>query len=119
MLIICFLFVSASAQQPSYAFSAYDLSAASKPSTGTILIFAKTHINENRAYSTATGKFTAPVDGLYVFHATLYVNLTKKYTLLEFNAGGRAIGRFIVGDDYYEASSSGSAIAQLQKGTEV
>ena len=41
------------------------------------------------------------------------------YIFVEFNAGGKAIGRFMVGDDYHVASSSGSAIARLQKGTEV
>ena len=82
-------------------------------------MFAKTHINENSVYNTATGKFTAPVDGVFVFHATLHVNVRKKYIHVEFNAGGKAIGRYMVGDNYYDASSSGSAIAQLQKGTEV
>ena len=112
------LYVSAMVQQPSYAFSAYDLSA-SRPSAGTTLVFAKTHLNENSVYNTATGKFIAPVDGVYVFHATLHVNGDKKYIYVEFNAGGKAIGRFKVGDDYINASSSGSAIARLQKETEV
>ena len=38
---------------------------------------------------------------------------------VEFNAAGNAIGRFMVGDKDYEASSSGSGIGRLQKGTEV
>ena len=82
-------------------------------------MFAKTHINENSVYSTAIGRFTAPVDGIYVFHAILTVSDTKKYIDVEFNAGGKAMGRFRVGDDYYYPSSSGSAVVQLQKGAEV
>ena len=104
-------------QQPSYAFSAYDLSASRQSQR--ILVFARTHLNENSVYSTATGKFTAPVDGIYVFHATLHVNGRNKYIHIEFNAGGKAIGRFMVGNDYSDASSSGSVTAKLQKGTEV
>ena len=114
-----FVLVSAKVQQPTYAFSAYDLSAASGPGTGTILVFAKTHLSENSVYNTATGKFTAPVDGVFVFHATLHVDGIRKYVHVDFNAGGKAIGHFMVGDDYNDDSSSGSAIAQLQKGTEV
>ena len=111
-------FVSASVQQTSYAFSAYDLSA-SRPSNGDILIFAKTHLNDNSVYNTATGRFTAPIDGVYVFHATLHMSSIKKYIKVEFNAGGKAVGKFAVGDEYHFPNSSGSAIAQLQKGAEV
>ena len=54
-----------------------------------------------------------------MFHATLHVNKRKWYVYVEFNAGGTAIGRFMVGDDYYDASSSGSAITRIRKGSEV
>ena len=119
-LLLVFVVVSASIQGPSYAFSAYDLSHAPNPSSGAILIFAKTQINENNVYNTATGKFTAPVDGVYVFHTTLHMHIPKKYLWIEFNAGGHAVGgRFTVIDYRHEDSSSGSAIAKLEKGEEV
>ena len=105
-------------QQPSYAFSAYDLSA-SRPSTGGTLVFAKTHLNEDGAYSTTRGTYTAPSNGIYVFHATLTSSQSKKIVYVEFRAGEQAIGRFWLLDDYYSVTSSGSATARLQKGTEV
>ena len=82
-------------------------------------MFAKTHLNENNVYNTDAGKFTAPVDGVYVFHATLHVINSNKYTYVDFNAQRRVIGRFMVGDRNHEDSSSGSAIARLTKGTDV
>ena len=113
-----FLSLSAKVQQPSYAFSAYDLSA-SRPSTGSTLVFAETYLNEDSAYSTTRGTYTTPSDGIYEFHATLASSQVKKYVRVEFKAGEKAIGRFIVGDDYKDASSSGSATSRLQKGIEV
>ena len=106
------------AHQTFYDISAYGLPAASVPSTGTILVIAKTHINENSVYNTAIGKFTAPADGIYVFHASLHVSGNKKYIYVDINAGGKAIGRFKVGDDdHYRSSSesSGSAVARLRR----
>ena len=82
-------------------------------------MFAKTHLNENNVYNTDAGKFTAPVDGVYVFHATIDVINSNKYIYVHFNAEGRVIGRFMVGGWNNEDSSSGSAIARLAKGTDV
>ena len=82
-------------------------------------MFAKTKINENSVYNTATGRFTAPTDGVYIFHTTLHVLNAKKYIHIAFVAGEKIIGHFMVGDDYWDTSSSGSAIARLEKGTEV
>ena len=112
--------VSAQSQQPPYAFSAYDLSAA-KPSDGSILVFTKVHFNDDELYSTTTGKYTAPVDGLYEFHATLSSCCSSKMSIdVEFQAGDKAIGKFSVVDlTSYDRSSSGSATARLQKDTEV
>ena len=125
MLFRCFFHativysVSAQLQHSSYAFSAHDLST-SRPSSGDILVFTKTHFNEDGLYSTTTGKYTAPADGIYVFHATLTGYVSNKGIHVEFKAGGIALGRFVVNDkNNYDWSNSGSATARLQRGTEV
>ena len=112
-------FLSAKIQTQSYAFFAHDLSSSSTPSVGDTLVFRKTLLNEGGVYSTTTGKFTAPCDGVYEFHATVTSNQSKKCIYVEFKAGDVAIGRIEVCDYYYHISNSGSAMAKLRKGTEV
>ena len=82
-------------------------------------MFPKTLLNEDGVYSTTTGKFTAPCDGVYEFHSTLASNSKQKGVWVEFKAGDLVIGRFHVLDYGYIVSSSGSSIARLRKGTEV
>lgn len=53
---------------PTVAFQAYDLTNAS-PSNGETLIFKTTLLNEEQGYDNATGKFTAPLTGAYLFTA--------------------------------------------------
>ena len=112
------LLFSAKIQTPSYAFSAYDLSA-SRPLSGSTLVFTHTLVNENEVYSTTTGKFNAPCDGIYEFHSILSPHRAKTEIYVEFKAGEIAIGRFSAHDTTYLISSSGSAIARLRTGTEV
>lgn len=45
----------------------------------TPLIFNTTHENIGSCYSTATGKFTAPVDGVYVFSFNVFINNGSTY----------------------------------------
>ena len=40
-------------------------------STGSIYVCNNTTLNKGNAYSTSTGKFTCPVDGVYSFHAAV------------------------------------------------
>ena len=82
-------------------------------------MFSKTLLNEDEVYSTTTGKFTAPCDGVYEFHSTLACRNQQKAVYVEFKAGDLAIGQFGVYDYARAMSSSGSAIARLRKGTEV
>jgi len=42
--------------------------------TNTPIVFNLTHENIGSCYSTSTGKFTAPVDGVYVFSFNVYIN---------------------------------------------
>ena len=109
---------SAKVQTSTYAFSAYEISDTT-PSTGDTLVFTKTFVNENGAYSTTTGIYTAPCDGIYEFHATIALSSKNTWIAVEFKAGTTAIGKFPVGDYWMYVSSSGSAIALVTKGTEV
>ena len=111
------LFVSDQAQQHPYAFSVYGLSTA-RPSTGNILVFTKTHLNEDGLYSTTSGKYIAPADGIYVFHSTLTSD-NARHIHVELKAGESAIGRFQVIASSSDISSSGSAISRLKKRAEV
>ena len=115
MLLLLF---SAKIQTQSYAFSAHDLSA-STPSIGYTLVFPQTLLNEDGMYSTTTGKYTAPCDGVYEFHSTLASSQAQNGVWVEFKAGDLVIGRFDVYDYRRSVSSSGSATARLGKGTEV
>ena len=82
-------------------------------------MFTQTLVNEDGVYSTSTGVFTAPSDGVYEFHAKLTPASSKKGVYVEFKAGTVSIGNFEVLDYYYAVSSSGSAIGRLVKGTQV
>ena len=115
-----FLSISAKIHVPEshYAFSAYDLSSITM-STGSVLVFTQTLVNDDGVYSTTTGKFTAPSDGVYEFHATLSGGPKKKGIWVEFKAGEVAIGRFQTYDYDIFTSASGSAIGRLLKGTQV
>ncbi len=42
--------------------------------TNTPIVFNLTHENIGSCYSTSTGKFTAPVDGVYVFSFNVFIN---------------------------------------------
>ena len=101
----------------SYAFSAWFITKLS-PSGEDDLIFKKTLLDETGVYDNTTGKYTAKVDGLYIFHATLCSKATELITV-NFLAGGTVVGTFRTGDENLQACSSGSATARLQKGEQV
>ena len=116
-----FISLSAKLQKSYFAFSAYNLSATTSSRADTI-VFTQTMLNEDGVYSTTTGMFTAPRDGVYEFHATLVAGEAKKGVWVEFKAfkaGETIIGRFSSWGYYHSFSFSGSAIARLQEGTHV
>ena len=83
-------------------------------------MFANTWLNDNGVYSKTTGKFTAPCDGVYEFHAILTAGAVGKRIYVAFKTGmATAIGKFNIYDSSYYLSTSGSAIGWLQKGTQV
>ena len=114
-----FLF-SVRVKTSSYAFSAYQITT-QPTSTGDILVFTKTHFNEDEAYSVTTGIYTAPCNGIYEFQATIAMKYQhhNNYLYMEFKADATSIGKFSVSDNYRDVSSSGAVIARIQKGTKV
>ena len=104
-------------RQPSYAFSASDLSA-SRPKSGTILVFSKTNLDDHGVYDNQTGKFTAPLSGIYTFSATIN-SMVNKAVRVEFVAGEESIGKFMALDKVWDSSASGSATVRLEAGMDV
>lgn len=80
------------------------------------LLSSPSLLNYGGVYSTTTGKFTVPIDGVYMFTSTLCASYTSKYAFVDFVADGTVIGKFTAGDADREICFSGSAIARLQKG---
>ena len=104
-------------QRPFYGFSAYESSSPSQ-SKGSAIIFKHTRLNEGGVYNTGTGAFTVPVDGIYVFHATLCIYLNRAI-YVAFMADEEVLGMFASNDKDYSSCHSGSAFARLQKGSQV
>jgi hypothetical protein len=55
------------------AFFAYG---GSTPSPGNVYVFTSTRINRGSNYSTSTGRFTAPITGIYLLSAQIFVSST-------------------------------------------
>ena len=104
--------------RPFYGFSAYE-SASSTVSVGSTIVLRRTRLNEGGSYNTGTGVFTAPIDGIYIFHATLCIHSGSKYIFVAFMAGEEVLGRFASNDKVFDSCHSGSALARLQKGSHV
>ena len=106
-------------QRSFYGFSAYESTSSTAPK-GSTIVLTRTRLNEGDAYDTRTGQFTAPVDGIYIFHATLCIHSSSKYIHAAFMAGGEVLlGRFASVDKDWDSCHSGSALARLQKGSQV
>lgn len=100
-----------------YSFSAYWLSDTS-PANNDAIVFTRTLYDTGNVYNNRTGKFTAPVTGIYIFTATLCIS-SSSWMTLQFVADGTRIGAFAAGDANYWTCSSGSATALLLKGSAV
>lgn len=105
-------------QRTFYGFSAHE-STSSAVRSGETIVFRQTRLNEGNAYNTGTSHFTIPVDGIYIFHATICIRAGRKYIYVSVMAGEKVIGRVVTSDTVWNLCTSGSALARLQKGTNV
>lgn len=117
-----FLYISepsskSSKTQTAYGFLAYWLTNLS-PAESEAIVFSRTIFDKGSVYNNITGKFTAPVPGVYLLTASLCAT-SGSWIRLQFMADGARIGAFIVGDRDWFTCSSGSAIAFLEKGSTV
>ena len=104
--------------RPFYGFSAYE-SASSTAPKGSTIVLRHTRLNEGGAYNTETGHFTAPVDEIYILHATLCIKDRGKILYVAVMADEEVIGGVVTTDTVWNLCTSGSALARLQKGTKV
>lgn len=79
------------------AFSAYDPQN-KNPVTGEIVAFSKAQLNKGDAYNTLNGHFTAPVAGLYQFHAHI-CNSYGKYIVFAIMENGYELAASTQWDD--------------------
>ena len=106
-------------RRPSYAFNAYWL-ANTNPATGDALVFTRIYLNEGNVYDSSTGKYTAPVNGTYLFSTTLCFD-TANWASIHFIVDGTPNGVFLAGnsqgrDDH---CTSSTVTVFLQKGMQV
>jgi len=80
------------------------------------ITFNSTHHNVGGHYSTSTGKFTAPVTGIYLLSAVVYI-YSVPVAEMKFYVNGSSLYRFAVnsnaGSSVNPHGSSGSVVAQL------
>ena len=89
------------------------------PGSNTLLRFTQTVTNTNDVYSTATGYFTAPVNGTYIF-AVQMCQESKKYIHIQIYAELTLIANSAIYDTAgYGPCSTTTAVAILSAGNKV
>ena len=100
--------------RPSYAFSALWIDN-TNPSVNDVLVFTRVLLNDNAVYDANNGKYTAPVDGTFMFTVNVCTN-GNEYLKLQLWAEDTVIGSFIAGDRDWSSCTASTAISQLHKG---
>ena len=103
---------------PSYVFDATWIENVNT-SVGDAIIFSGDMLNEIGVYNKDLGKFTAPVNGTYMFTATLCLH-GNKYVKVQFVADGAVFGSFLAGNNQADSLCSASSVyGHLHKGSKV
>ena len=82
-----------------------------------VFVYDRIETNAGNAYNSATGKFTAPGDGMYIFH-TSTAAIDKSHCMIEIvkNDAIKDIGFADAGNHKDRAMSSTMTILSLKKG---
>ena len=89
-----------------------------RPSTGSIIRFSSTLINEHNVYNTGNGHFSAPIGGVYIFHTTICTGENSSVSVELYVEGQGTAIKFTAGDDWNNCVS-GSTTARLQAHNQV
>ena len=89
-----------------------------RPTTGSIIRFRNTLINEQNVYNTGNGHFNAPIGGVYIFHSTICTEQLSSVSVEIYMDGQGTAGKFAAGDGWNNCVS-GSTTARLQTGSQV
>lgn len=102
---------------PCIAFSAYK-PVDHTPVRGQIIVFSSALLNEGAAYSTTSGKFTAPVKGLYLFTAHL-CNKHAMYMIFSIFLDEAELAVTTSADTSVSLCSSVSALSMVEVGQQI
>ncbi|WAR31311.1 C1QT3-like protein [Mya arenaria] len=106
----------------SVAFFATLSSGFTTSSSGQTLVFYNVIKNVGGGYNPGTGEFTAPVDGLYVFSASVMVDLSKSRTAAHisiYKNDSFVVYLYVIDSDGKYETGAGTVILSLQVGDTV
>ncbi|KAK3780727.1 hypothetical protein RRG08_050692 [Elysia crispata] len=84
--------------------------------SGDQLVFSQVLTNEGNAYNRSTGEFTAPRDGLYVFHLVLEIGRGGAVGEITMKASGQILAKMYTQDKDFGDQGSISSVRRLQRG---
>ncbi|KAK3568706.1 hypothetical protein QTP86_013885 [Hemibagrus guttatus] len=88
-------------------------------STGEILKFQKVFTNIGQAYSPTTGKFTAPVKGVYYFGFSAFANGQSRMGVHLRKNGEQVVATYDYNSNHKDVNGANRAVLMLEKGDEV
>ena len=83
------------------------------------IIFNKPIENPKGAYSTATGAFTAPIQGTYLFSVTLCQFTGNIWIYFDIIKDGVRLATSLVGDENWSSCNSATAVTYMTVGSQV